>query len=127
MNDTNNTMQEELQTQVEETAAPAKEVNESSAPAPNEPRYSKKRILIYSILAGLAFTVGVALITLSIWYKNTFDLGFKHLLYNLAAPVEGTGSATIVYHISFAYIFSHSVNCLFVLLIVSLMCRSFLV
>lgn len=60
-----------------------------------EPRYRKGRILIYSILAGLAFTIGVALISLSVWYKKTFDLGFKHLLYNLSAPVEGTGNATI--------------------------------
>ena len=112
MNDTNDLMQEELQnqteevakteetTEVEETAIPAEEVEESASeetPAPQKkPRYNKKRILIYSILAGLAFTIGVALIALSVWYKNTFDLGFKHLLYNISSPVEGTGNATVV-------------------------------
>ena len=82
--------------EVEENAIPTEEAEEPAPATEKKPRYNKKRILIYSILAGLAFTIGVALITLSVWYKNTFDLGFKHLLYNLAAPVEGTGSATIV-------------------------------
>ena len=95
MNETNDILQEELQTPTEETVAPAV-AEEVVSPSPKkERRYSKKRILIYSILAGLAFVAGVALITLSVWYVNTFNLEFKHLLYNLASPVEGTGSATV--------------------------------
>ena len=95
MNETNDILQEEVQAPTEEAVAPAV-AEEVVSPSPKkERRYSKKRILIYSILAGLAFVAGVALITLSVWYVNTFNLEFKHLLYNLASPVEGTGSATV--------------------------------
>ena len=83
---------EELQV---ESAVPSPAVEIDASAAQKKPRYNKRRVLIYSILAGLAFTVGVALITLSIWYVETFNLDFKHLLYNISSPVEGTGGGTI--------------------------------
>ena len=57
--------------------------------------YKPYKIVIWSVIFGIIFLLGVALITLSIWYKNTFDLEFKELLYTLASPIKGTGQSTV--------------------------------
>lgn len=106
MKEINDALQEEVEkeltddasAQASEDVTPAEAVvtAESETPkAKKEPKYNPLRIAIYSVLAGLAFVIGVSLITLSVWYVDAFNLEFKHLLYNLASPVEGTGGGTI--------------------------------
>ena len=44
---------------------------------------------------GLIFILGVSLATVCGWYRLTFDLEFKELLYTLASPLKGTGQSTV--------------------------------
>lgn len=46
-------------------------------------------------LSGIFLICGVALISLSVWYRVTFNITFKELLYTLASPLKGTGRATV--------------------------------
>lgn len=68
---------------------------EESTPAVKK-KAAKHPILnvILYVVFGLLFTVGVALFSLAAWYRDTFDLEFKDLLYTLASPLQGTGSET---------------------------------
>ncbi len=53
------------------------------------------RVVPY-ILFGLIFALSAALFSVSVWYKETFPLDFKTLLYVLSSPLQGTGSETIL-------------------------------
>ena len=59
------------------------------------PKYSLLGILLWSIFFGILFLISVGLFTISNWYKNTYDLEFKELLYTLASPLKGTGAGTL--------------------------------
>lgn len=53
-----------------------------------------KKVLLYLLFVFL-LTVSAMAVALCIWYKNTFDLDFKTLLYVMASPLQGTGNETI--------------------------------
>lgn len=56
----------------------------------------KKAIFIVWIsLCGVLFILGVTLFTLSIWYKSTFQMPFRELLFTLFSPLQGTGQSTV--------------------------------
>jgi len=57
--------------------------------------YSLKKYVIQSTVFGLLFLIGVAAFVICNWYRNTFDLEFKELLYTLASPLKGTGDSTV--------------------------------
>jgi len=52
------------------------------------------RIVLY-LLFGFLLALSAAAFSISVWYKNTFPLDFKTLLYVLASPLQGTGGETI--------------------------------
>ena len=52
------------------------------------------KYVLYAIF-GLIFAISSAAFALCIWYKKTFDVEFKTLLYVLASPLQGTGAETI--------------------------------
>ncbi len=52
------------------------------------------RYVLYTFF-GILFAVSAAAVALCIWYKKTFDVEFKTLLYVLASPLQGTGAETI--------------------------------
>ena len=54
-----------------------------------------RRYVLWSILFGILFLLGCALLVVGIWYINTYDLEFKELLYTLASPLKGTGDGTM--------------------------------
>ncbi len=56
---------------------------------------SRGRILGWGIPLCLLFVIGVAATALSVWYRNTFSIPFKDLLYTLLSPLAGTGQTTI--------------------------------
>lgn len=60
---------------------------------------SKKRIsakwLILTVVFGIVYCLAIALFALSIWYKQTFNIGFNDLLFTLLSPIGGTGSSTV--------------------------------
>ncbi len=60
-----------------------------------EKTYRKSRVIIWSVVFGLLFVLGVTLITICAWYAQTYNLEFKELLYTLASPLKGTGQSTI--------------------------------
>ena len=64
--------------------------SKTRSPAPKNARY-----VLFSILFGILFLLGSALLVVSIWYINTYDLEFKELLYTLASPLKGTGDGVI--------------------------------
>ncbi len=53
------------------------------------------RYVIKCIFLALFFVLGTALISLSIWYKDTYGIPIKELLYVITGPLEGTGAGTI--------------------------------
>ena len=52
------------------------------------------KVILYTLF-GFLLLLSVAIIGIGIWYKNTFDLEFKALLYVMSSPLQGTGSETI--------------------------------
>ncbi len=52
--------------------------------------------IAWTVVFGLIFVLGVSVFALGIWYKATFDLEFKELLYTLASPLKGTGNSTVL-------------------------------
>ena len=52
-------------------------------------------ILLWSILFGILFVLSVGLFVIGDWYRETYDLEFKELLYTLASPLKGTGEGTL--------------------------------
>lgn len=53
-----------------------------------------QKIILY-IVFGFLLSLSAAAFSISVWYKNTFPLDFKTLLYVLASPLQGTGGETI--------------------------------
>ena len=53
------------------------------------------RVAVWSVVFGLLFLLGTALLVLSLWYRATYDIEFKELLYTLSSPLKGTGESTI--------------------------------
>ena len=51
--------------------------------------------MLWSVLFGILFLLGCALLVVGIWYINTYDLEFKEQLYTLASPLKGTGDGTM--------------------------------
>lgn len=58
------------------------------------PRKSVGKYILY-VLFGVLLVLGAAMFSLCLWYKKTFDIEFKTLLYVLASPLQGTGAETI--------------------------------
>ncbi len=52
------------------------------------------RYILYALF-GLLLALSAAMFSLCVWYKKTFDIEFKTLLYVLASPLQGTGSETV--------------------------------
>ncbi|MBE6617626.1 MAG: LTA synthase family protein [Ruminococcaceae bacterium] len=65
-------------------------------PQINETRTGNKigRVLLY-VMFGFLLLISVAGVAICIWYKNTFDLEFKALLYVMSSPLQGTGAETV--------------------------------
>ena len=57
-------------------------------------RKSYGKYILY-VLFGLLIALGAAMYSLCLWYKKTFDIEFKTLLYVLSSPLQGTGAETI--------------------------------
>jgi len=57
--------------------------------------YRKGRVVLWSVVFGILFLLGMTVTVLSLWYRVTYDLEFKELLYTLASPLKGTGQSTI--------------------------------
>ena len=54
-----------------------------------------RRAILWGILFGVIFLLGAAIAVVSAWYRLTYNLGFKELLYTLASPLKGTGEGTV--------------------------------
>ena len=61
-----------------------------------------KRIVL-SVVFGIVFVLAVALISISVWYKNNYFMEFSTLLEVLNGPIEGTG-ANMIHDICWAVI-----------------------
>ena len=61
-----------------------------------------KRIVL-SVVFGIVFVLAVALISISVWYKNNYFMEFAALLEVLNGPIEGTG-ANMIHDICWAVI-----------------------
>lgn len=60
----------------------------------NRTQKSAGKYILY-VLFGLLIALGAAMYSLCLWYKKTFDIEFKTLLYVLSSPLQGTGAETI--------------------------------
>ncbi|MBQ7346909.1 MAG: sulfatase-like hydrolase/transferase [Clostridia bacterium] len=58
-------------------------------------REQRRRTILWSVLFGVIFVLGVAMAVVCGWYRVTYNLEFKELLYTLASPLKGTGESTI--------------------------------
>ena len=52
--------------------------------------------IVFAILFGILFLVGIAILSLAVWYKFNFDVSFKELIYTLLSPLKGTGQGTVL-------------------------------
>ena len=57
---------------------------------------ARVRWWILSIIYGIVYCTAIALFSLSVWYKNTFNISFNDLLFTLLSPVGGTGASTVM-------------------------------
>ncbi len=57
--------------------------------------YRPARIAVWTTVFGLLFLIGCTLLSLGIWYRNTYGLELNELLYTLTSPLKGTGQGTI--------------------------------
>ncbi len=85
---------------LKEKASETKAVSEKIADSEDSDISVEKRkipigYVIDSVLFGLIFVLAVTLLSLSMWYKKTYSLPFRDLLYIITGPVEGTGSGMI--------------------------------
>lgn len=53
------------------------------------------RTVLLGVLFGFLFLFGVSLITVSVWYRMSFYMEFKELLFTLMSPLRGTGQSTV--------------------------------
>ena len=53
------------------------------------------KAVLWSLLFSIVFILSVGIFAVCLWYKNTYDVEFKDLLYTLASPLKGTGESTI--------------------------------
>ena len=60
-----------------------------------DPKYRILPIILWSIFFDALVVISVGLFVVSDWYKKTYDLEFKELLYTLASPLKGTGEGTL--------------------------------
>ena len=51
----------------------------------------KKKSRFRVILFGILYFLAVAILSLTIWYKNTFNIKFNDFLFTLLSPLAGTG------------------------------------
>lgn len=51
----------------------------------------KKKRRFPAILFGILYFLTVAILSLTIWYKNTFNIKFNDFLFTLLSPLAGTG------------------------------------
>ncbi|MBQ7715238.1 MAG: LTA synthase family protein [Clostridia bacterium] len=63
--------------------------------AENTPVRKKPGVVVTVILA-ILFFIGTVLLVGTIWYNNTFKVGFKELLYTMISPLKGTESGFII-------------------------------
>lgn len=56
---------------------------------------SNVKQIILTIVFGLIYLIAAALFSLSVWYKNTFDISFSDLLFTMLSPLGGTGESTL--------------------------------
>ncbi|MBP5427819.1 MAG: LTA synthase family protein [Clostridia bacterium] len=52
--------------------------------------------IVFAIVFGILFLIGIAILSLAVWYDLTFDISFKELLYTLLSPLKGTGESTVL-------------------------------
>ena len=57
--------------------------------------YSLKKYIVWSVVYGLLFLVGVSVFVVCRWYLDTYDFDFQGLLYVLSSPLKGTGNSTV--------------------------------
>ncbi len=60
------------------------------------PPRKKNKHIFRIILFGFLFFLAVGIFSSSIWYKNTFYIGFNEFLFTLLAPMAGTGKETVL-------------------------------
>lgn len=71
-----------------------KEKREAKRLAKKNRPHSMVRQIIWTVVIGIVWTLAAAFMSLSIWYKATFDMEFAELLFTLLSPVGGTGQST---------------------------------
>jgi len=55
----------------------------------------RRRQTVRIVFFGFLLFLAVAIISSSIWYKNTFYVKFNEFLFTLLAPMAGTGKTTV--------------------------------
>lgn len=53
------------------------------------------RIALWGSFFGLLLLLGVSAFVVSIWYRTSFYMEFKELLYTMMSPLRGTGQSTV--------------------------------
>ena len=70
--------------------------NTSVKKTPMRAKKYNRRTVLLSALFCILFLLGIALFSAAVWYKKTYDLEFKELLYTIVSPLKGTGESTVL-------------------------------
>ena len=60
-----------------------------------QPKLPRPGKIVFAVLYGILFLLGIAILSLAIWYKKNFGISFKELIYTILSPLKGTGEGTI--------------------------------
>lgn len=79
--------------------------------------------IVFAILFGILFLIGIAILSLAVWYKLNFGVSFKELIYTVLSPLKGTGAGTVVQIVGAALIYLIVGSALYILLCIPLFAR----
>ena len=79
--------------------------------------------IFFAILFGILFLVGIAILSLAVWYKLNFGVSFKELIYTLLSPLKGTGKGTVMQIVGAALLYLIVGGALYALLCIPLFAR----
>ena len=79
--------------------------------------------IVFAILFGILFLIGIAILSLAVWYNVNFSVSFKELIYTLLSPLKGTGKGTVMQIVGAALLYLIVGGALYALLCIPLFAR----
>ena len=79
--------------------------------------------IVFAVLFGILFLLGVTILSLSVWYSKNFGVSFKEFIYTVLSPLKGTGEGTVVQIVNAALPYVIAAAALYILICIPLFLR----